>query len=347
MYRTGYDLMPQPARIGHTYARGRGQAQMIPDWPYSFLAALEPGAASWTVLLDATRLYPDDDATAVTAAQLQAVVTDAGYDVAALAWLLADLPVTIVGRPRSDRVFYAPVGARAGPTKGRPPRHGARLALRDATTHPQPTVATVNDHYGRAEATAFARMHPKLDTRRSAWAEHPGPAAIIEGSIVGLTVERLPGDRYRKPVWLWASKPVPDSDAEVDHWWSMFISRFDLEHTFRFLKQSLGWTQPRLRNPEAADRWTWMIFAAYTQLRPARPLTANRRLRWQKPLPPDKLTPTGVRAGYRCICQTAIHAAAAPKASRADPGRPRGRPNKHKAPMQPRRQSSLGLKQQA
>jgi len=59
----------------HVYGRGRGQAQMIPGWPYSFVAALEPGQTSWVALLDAVRLGPADDATAVTAAQLRAVVT--------------------------------------------------------------------------------------------------------------------------------------------------------------------------------------------------------------------------------------------------------------------------------
>lgn len=133
-----------------------------------------------SALLDGTRRDPDDDATAVTAAQLRAVitdlhragdhqpggldvliVTDAGYDVVRLAWLLADLRMTIGGRFRSDRVFYTPAEAWTDPTKGRSPRHGAKLALRDATTQPEPTTATVTDHYRRAEATAFARMHPK------------------------------------------------------------------------------------------------------------------------------------------------------------------------------------------
>ncbi|WCE38402.1 hypothetical protein PGC08_10155 [Brevibacterium sp. BDJS002] len=41
---------------------------MISGWPDSFVAALETGAASWTAILDATRLTPD--ATAVTAKQL-------------------------------------------------------------------------------------------------------------------------------------------------------------------------------------------------------------------------------------------------------------------------------------
>jgi hypothetical protein len=29
----------------------------------------------------------------------------------------------------------------------------------------------------------------------------------------------------------------------------------------------LGWTRPKLRDPAAADRWTWLILACYAQLR--------------------------------------------------------------------------------
>src|SRR3712207_9430320 len=57
----------------HVYGRGKGQAQLIPGWPYSFVAALEPGPTSWTALLDAVRLGPADDATAVTAEELRGV----------------------------------------------------------------------------------------------------------------------------------------------------------------------------------------------------------------------------------------------------------------------------------
>ena len=59
----------------HVYGRGKGQAQMIPGWPYSVIAALEPGRTSWTAVLDAVRLGPDDDETAVTAAQVREVIT--------------------------------------------------------------------------------------------------------------------------------------------------------------------------------------------------------------------------------------------------------------------------------
>ena len=41
--------------------------------------------------------------------------------------------------------------------------------------------------------------------------------------------------------------------------WQAFLRRFDLEHTFRLFKQVLGWTAPKIRDPQAADRWTWLI----------------------------------------------------------------------------------------
>ncbi|MFL6119860.1 transposase [Actinophytocola sp.] len=88
------DAACSPQRLFcHTYARGKGQAQMIPGWPYSFVAALETGRTSWTALLDAVRLRPADDATAVTATQLREVVDriiDAGH------WRQGDPPILIV-----------------------------------------------------------------------------------------------------------------------------------------------------------------------------------------------------------------------------------------------------------
>ncbi|QCX82904.1 hypothetical protein C9F11_46785 (plasmid) [Streptomyces sp. YIM 121038] len=44
--------------FGHTFGRGEGKHQMVPGWPYSFVAALETGRTSWTAVLDAVRLEP-------------------------------------------------------------------------------------------------------------------------------------------------------------------------------------------------------------------------------------------------------------------------------------------------
>lgn len=54
---------------------------------------------------------------------------------------------------------------------------------------------------------------------------------------------------------------------------------------FRVIEQTLGRTRPKLRTPAAADRWTWLIIAAHTQLRLAR-LVADLRPPWEKPAQP-------------------------------------------------------------
>jgi hypothetical protein len=97
----------------------------------------------------------------------------------------------------------------------------------------------------------------------------------------------------------------------------MFLRRFDLEHTFRFLKQTVGWTKPRIRTPAAADRWTWLVIGAHTQLRLARHLVGDLRRPWEHshqirpavpgPHPPGvSQHPTGNRhAGQRTETLTA------------------------------------------
>ena len=231
----------------HVYGRGKGSAQMIPGWPYSVVAALEPGRTSWTAVLDAVRLGPADDETEVTAAQVRDVVDrlitagqwqpgdpdivivfDAGYDVTRLAHLLSGLPVELAGRLRSDRVLYFPAPPRAG-GRGRPVRHGAEFALGDPATWPGPpvTTCTATARYGTAVAAGWDRLHPRL-THRAAWLHHDGELPVIDGTLIRLQVDHLPGDRDPKPVWLWCSRTGATA-GDVDRYWQAFLRRFDLE----------------------------------------------------------------------------------------------------------------------
>ncbi|WP_440107935.1 transposase, partial [Streptosporangium sp. H16] len=207
----------------HTYGRSKDQHLMIPGWPYSVIAALETGRTSWTQVLDALRLEAEADVAAVTAAQVRAqvralltglieagqwrpgdpdvlLVFDAGYDLPRLAFLLADLPVEVLGRLRSDRVLHRPAPSReafnlASPAGGRPPRHGGVFRFVDpATWHsPDQAASTRTTRYGTAIATAWDRLHHRL-TRRAAWIDHDGELPVIEGTLIRLSVERLPGD---------------------------------------------------------------------------------------------------------------------------------------------------------
>ena len=133
---------------------------------------------------------------------------------------------------------------------------------------------------------------------------------------------------------MWSSR-TGLTGAEVDRIWQSYLRRFDLEHTFRLLKQTLGWTRPRITAPESADRWTWLVIAAHTQLFLARTLSSDLKHPWEKPAPPGRLTPARVRRGFRNLHRTLPPQASAPKPSRPGPGRPPGRKNRHPATIQP------------
>uniref|UniRef100_UPI00404026BB NF041680 family putative transposase n=1 Tax=Streptomyces sp. DSM 41540 TaxID=3448657 RepID=UPI00404026BB len=300
-----------PQRIlCHTYGRGKDQHIPVPGWPYSVICALETGRSSWTAPLDALRLAPGDDAATVTARQMRElverlitagqwpdgdpeilVVVDAGYDVPCLAFLLQDLPVQVLGRMRSDGVLRRAVPSREPGVRGRPPRHGGEFVFGDPATWGTPDARTVTTTrlYGTANARAWSRLHPRL-THHSAWTSQLGALPLIEGTVIRLQVEHLPSGATPKPVWLWWSG-TDAGETEVDTLWQAFLRRFDIEHTFRLFKQTLGWTCPKIRTPEAADRWTWLILSVFTQLRLARPLAADLRRPWEKPTSPYRLTP--------------------------------------------------------
>lgn len=253
----------------HTYGRGEAKHQMIPGWPYSVVAALETGRTSWTAVLDAIRLQPGGDLAAVTTVQLREIVDrliaagqwregdpeilivlDSGYDAPRIAHLLAGLPVEILGRLRSDRVMRRPTPPRVyNPKGGRPPKHGGEFVFGQPNTWGAEQAVTVTDTrlYGKATAQAWDRLHPRL-TRRAAWADYEGALPVIEGTIIRLVVEKLPSGGVNKPVWLWWSGTGATA-ADVDRCWQSFLRRFDVEHTFRLFKQTLGWTKPRLRSP--------------------------------------------------------------------------------------------------
>jgi hypothetical protein len=307
-------------------------------WCYSWLVGLSQAPDSWTAPLDVRRLAVSDNPNLIAVAQMRALgprlgkgdplfAFDGGYDPVQLTVELGQAPAQIVVRIRDDRSFWGrPPRRLPGGKGGRPARHGARFRCADPTTWPAPDahLACDDEVYSHVEVTAWHRLHPKQRTYREGF-----HLAIVEGTVIRLAVSHLPGrgDRAPKTLWLWWHGPDPDV-IDLDRIWRAYIRRFDIEHMLRFSKQVLGWTTPKLRTPAQADRWSWIIVAAWTQLRLAKPLVADHRLPWQRPQPTEKMTPGRVRAGFGHLLPHIGTPASAPKPCRAGPGRPRGSRNR-------------------
>jgi hypothetical protein len=251
------------------------------------------------------------------------VVFDAGYDSAQLTLDLAEERVAVLVRLRSDRCFYADPPPRTPGSTGRPRRHGAKFNCADPATWPAPTATLVlkDDQYGTVTVAAWGGLHPKQQ-------RHPGhgsggPRPIVRGTVIRVQVQRVPArTRPPKVLWLWWAGP---GSLDLDLAWRAYVRRFDLEHTVRFAKQTLGWTTPRPRHPDQADRWTWLVLAAYTQLRLAREGATDARLPWERPRPQPRLSPYRVRRGFPRLLAALGSPANAPKSSGRSPGRPKGR----------------------
>ena len=80
--------------------------------------------------------------------------------------------------------------------------------------------------------------------------------------------------------------------------------------------------------PGQAVRWTWLLIAAYVQLRLARDLAADLRRPWERrPRPGRPLTPCRVRRAFRHLRDQLGTPARLPKTTRPGPGRPPGGKN--------------------
>jgi len=313
---------------------------IVAGWSYQWICQLDWAFDSWTAPLDMVRIAPHHDATKVTADQIRRLVRllpghgevplfvfDAGYNPIAIGHDLAEERCECLTRIRDDRVFYAdppPRPNRSPETGGRPPRHGRRFKCSDPRTRKKPDACLVasDPRYGTVRVQVWQGLHPRV-IGRGRWADYGGAPPIVRGSVIRVEVEHLPKPtpQTKKTLWLFWSGP---GEPDLDRCWRAYLRRFDIEHTFRFIKNTMGWTTPSLCTPEQADRWSWLIVGALTQLRLARGLVDDLRLPWERPRDPGALTPSRVRRGFRRLRATIGTPASPPKSKTPGPGRPKG-----------------------
>jgi DDE superfamily endonuclease len=332
------DAVTSPQRLAMFDKSARTSAghPITSGWPFAVMTGLVWGPTSWVAPVDVARLGPRDTLTGVTLAAVERVVAgldraggtqtagfvfDAEYDLMALSWRWAGR-AHIVGRLRSNQVFHAdPVPE--PPRRGARRVHGEKIKLNEPETLRRPDrVAEVDsDRYGRVRLSGWDGRHRRL-TREGFWDDHPRPLPIVRGGVVRVELERLPGGgRAAGPMWLWHAGPASLDLVTV---FAAYQRRFDIEHFFRFCKQQLGWTRPAPMLPAVAEVWTWVVVAAYTLLRLARPVVVDARLPWERPVAPAVLSPGRVRRVFRRVHALVGTPARPPRFTRAGPGRPVG-----------------------
>lgn len=333
--RCDAETSPERGFYAHPYRHSHGQP-IVAGWNYSWLVQVPSRCSSWTAPLRMRRITPGENVNTVAAEQIRSWLRqappaleapvpifsfDAGYDAVQLRLALAGALVSLLVRLRAGRCFYADPTAQ--PKTGRPRRHGAKFVCADPTTWPEPTDQWACDdpQYGRVQLQAWSGLHPI--PQQHAQRGTRGPRPLVRGTLLRLEVDHLPRPtKAPEPLWFWWTGPHPPDLAEV---WQAYIARFAIEHTFRFFKQTLKWTTPKLRRPEAADRWTWLLLLAYVQLRLARDQVADVRLPWQPLLPPERRTPARVRRGFTHVLAHLGTPANVPKPCGRSPGRPKGK----------------------
>ncbi|WP_434438575.1 transposase [Lentzea sp. E54] len=315
------------------------RAPVTEGWWFQWLAATNSEHSSWAPPVDLARIGPDDNHHAVAVTQIRSlldrlpadrphvpvVCLDGDYSASWIGRQLAGLPVQMLIRVRSDSVMRTDPPPRRAGARGRPPVHGPAMKLPEVASWPEPDEIRIvpprPDRGRRHELSVLAwhGLHPrhskKLD--EPGRTPHPGKAReIVRGSVIRIH-SAAPDE---KPIWLfWTG---PGGSFDLDRLWRAYLRRFHIEHLFRFIKQHLGWTAPRLRTPEQAERWSWLIAASYTHLHAARDLVADHRLPWERA---GLMSPLRVKRGFRILQPELDTPAKSRKPSQPGPGRPPGR----------------------
>ena len=227
---------------------------------------------------------------------------DAEYGCAAFVNQTADIAADKLFRLRSNRVLYGAPNAYTG--IGRPRIHGDKFKLNDSLTWWMPDqIVEVNE--------------PKLGQLRLRLWFHLHFRQSAKHSMHLIQVERLNEDALSKsrPLWLaWVGVEMPT----LCQLWRLYLRRFGVDHWYRFAKQRLHWTLPKLSTPERCERWSDLLPLMTWQLWLARALVSDNPLPWQKKQ--SKLTPGRVAQAMGGVLAAIGTPAAQPKIRGKSPG---------------------------
>ena len=311
--------------VEHQPTRISGQKPITVGQGYSSLVWLPPetSGSSWALPLLHERISPTETPLAKGVSQLRQVTAllpqrpvslwDAEYGNAVFVTASADIPADKIIRLRPNLCLWQAPPPYSG--HGRPRLHGAKFKLKEPSTWPEAVQSlTVEDpQLGTVHLTVWEQLH---------FRKAPQQPLIL----VRMERRQARGTRREpKDLWLiWVGEPPPP----LPEWWRLYLRRFGVDHWYRFAKQRLYWTLPRLATPEQAQRWSDLMPLMTWEVWLARRVVTDRPLPWQKPQ--ADLTPGRVCQSLGGVLAVIGTPAQPPKPRGKSAGWPKGQPRKRR-----------------
>jgi hypothetical protein len=313
----------QDRTIEHTSPGFAGNKPVGFGEGYSTIAWIPEDSGSWALPLRHERITSYENPIDKATWQLKQVcknlpirpisVWDSEYGCAPFILKTTDIPADILVRLRSNLCLWTAPPEYSG--KGRPRKHGNKFKLNEPDSwHQATTELTLNDpKLGLVKIRLWENLHFRKTATR--------PMSIMK-------VERLDEKgnlRVAKPLWLaWIGEEMPPL-SEV---WRLYLRRFTVDHWYRFAKQRLHWTLPKLSTTKQCERWSDLMPMITWELWLARDIVADNPLPWQKSL--DKLTPGRVAQAMGLVLEGIGTPAHSPKTRGKSPGWKTGQPRQRR-----------------
>ena len=307
--------------------QGGGGSPVSVGQGYSSLAWVPEAEGSWALPFRHERITSWENPISKAAFQLKQVcqvlphrplrLWDSEYGCASFVLQTADIEADKLMRVRSNRNLWSAPEPYRG--RGRPRLHGAKFKRNASSTWWQANeeVFTQHPRLGRLRVRCWHSLHFRQSPHH--------PMTLIQ--VQRLDESGVPRDT--RPVWLvWMGETMPPLDAL----WRHYLRRFAIDHWYRFLKQRLHWTLPKLGDPQVAERWSDLMPLATWQWWLARDLVQDKPLPWQKPM--RRLSPGRVADGMAALLALLGTPSRPPKPRGKSPGWPTGQ-HRNRKPRYP------------
>ncbi len=214
----------------------------------------------------------------------------------------AGIHANVLCRVSSRRVYYGtakevpPEDRKAGGTV----KHGDKLAVADPHSNFDFQHTFLHDAYGEVTLFVYKDQHQKLVAKVAGFESYNrSTMPIVPGHLIRVQCK---GGKRGMGLWLWYDGQLPEDDHEkLQYLFTCYSHRFDIEHFFKFCKQTLGLTSPKLSTAAATDNWVMCVFIAYNQLLLSRGFVEAVKHPWEKVMSKVRATPGRVkRALLQC-----------------------------------------------